>query len=93
MSTQTYRGVPVPERIQRDRTENGRYAAVFAAWREGVDDALGMMRPMVEALRFDSLCSFDHHGYCQEHGHLEPGPCPDGAARALLEATEKDGAT
>lgn len=32
----TYRGIPVPDRVQRDQTEDGRYAA----WREGVDAAL-----------------------------------------------------
>jgi hypothetical protein len=31
-------------------------------------------------------CSFDHHGYCQAHGHLggEPMSCPHGRARKLL---------
>jgi hypothetical protein len=36
----TYRGVSVPNRIQRDRDEKGTYSALFAAWREGVDAAL-----------------------------------------------------
>lgn len=35
-------------------------------------------------------CSFDHHGYCKVHGHLsgEPGSCPHGRARKLLEAID-----
>lgn len=89
MSAQTYRGVPVPERIQRDRDENRPYSALFHAWREGVDAAMGLMRPMVGALHYDTPCRVDHHGYCQEHSYLEEGPCPDGEARKLLETTKE----
>lgn len=34
----------------------------------------------------DSVCRFDHHGGCQEHGHsIEPGEmCPDIEARQYL---------
>lgn len=45
MNAETYRGVPVPDRIQRDRAENGRYSALFHAWREGVDEALDVSVP------------------------------------------------
>lgn len=35
-------------------------------------------------------CSFDHHGYCQAHGHLggEPMSCPHGRARKMLAAKD-----
>jgi alpha-D-ribose 1-methylphosphonate 5-triphosphate synthase subunit PhnI len=33
----------------------------------------------------DKICSFDHHGYCQEHGWFgEPGECNVRAAREEL---------
>jgi hypothetical protein len=38
--SELYRGVLMPNRIQRDRDEKGPYSALFAAWREGVDAAL-----------------------------------------------------
>lgn len=29
-------------------------------------------------------CSFDHHGYCQEHGYLQEGECHVARGRRLL---------
>lgn len=54
---ETYRGIPVPDRVRRDRDENRPYAAVFHAWREGVDAALALLRPMVESLHYDTPSS------------------------------------
>lgn len=89
MSATTYRGVRVPDHLRRDRAENGPYAATFNAWREGVDSAMDVMRPMVEDLHDDSPCRLDHDGCCQSHGLPTPH-CPDGQARRLLKRTEAD---
>lgn len=37
----TYRGVRVPDDVQRDRDENRQYAVKYAAWKRGVDAELG----------------------------------------------------
>lgn len=34
-------------------------------------------------------CSFDHHGYCQEHFFLQEGECPDGRAQKLFADLER----
>lgn len=38
--SETYRGIPVPDRIRQNRSEKGPYSALFVAWSEGVDAAL-----------------------------------------------------
>ena len=87
----TYRGIPVPDRVQRDRVENSPYAAVWTAWREGVDAALDITVPLVESLHFGTPCLFDHHGYCQEHGIPGAILCPDGQAQKFIAATKERG--
>lgn len=83
-----YRGVLIPDDVRRDRDENSPYAARFHAWKRGVDAALGVAVPLVESLRYDSECSLDHHGYCQEHGLPGAIPCPDGEARKFITETK-----
>lgn len=82
----TYRGIPVRETLHHnwDQLE-------AAWWRTGVRAALGVAVPLVESLRYDSECSLDHHGYCQEHGLPGAIPCPDGEARKFIEATKEEG--
>ena len=48
---------------------------------------------LVDALRDDDECWYDHHGYCQAHGWFETDPpCPDRRARELLATpTKEDG--
>lgn len=42
------------------------------------------LRELVLDLYQDSLCTFDHHGYCQEHDWFETEPgCPHGRIRAF----------
>jgi len=42
------------------------------------------LRTLVLDLYEDSLCTFDHHGYCQEHGWFETEPaCPHSRIRAF----------
>jgi hypothetical protein len=42
------------------------------------------LRTLVFDLYEDSLCTFDHHGYCQEHGWFETEPaCPHSRIRAF----------
>lgn len=36
-------------------------------------------------------CWYDHHGYCQEHGWLRDGPCPNGQAEALIAKLQREG--
>lgn len=39
---------------------------------------------LLDKLAEDTPCRFDHHGYCQEHGWLDEGPCPHRQADKLL---------
>lgn len=51
-------------------------------------------RDLAEQLYQPEPCSFDHHGGCQEHLWLEPGPgeeCPDGRAQRLFAKKEERG--
>lgn len=73
----TYRGVTVPEQLLPNEWE-------LSFWKQGVDAALAVALPVVDRLYDETECSLDHHGYCQEHGHLSEGPCPDGAAQELM---------
>lgn len=42
------------------------------------------LRELVLDLYEDSLCTFDHHGYCQEHCWFETEPaCPHSRIRAF----------
>lgn len=44
------------------------------------------MEAVLRDLIDDEPCRFDHHGYCQTHGWLQPGRCPVARARDLLAA-------
>lgn len=35
-------------------------------------------------------CRLDHHGYCQEHGHMSETICPHKRAKWLLEVHRPD---
>jgi hypothetical protein len=83
MSAETYRGIPVPD-------DWGPVGDVDD-WNRGVDAALAVTLPLVESLHWDTSCSFDHHGYCQEHSYLADGPCPDGQAQKFIAATKEEG--
>lgn len=84
-AAETYRGVPVPRECL---AYDGKPTQQF---RLGVDAALAVTVPLVESLHYDSTCSFDHHGYCQEHAHLADGPCPDGEAQKFIAAMKEGG--
>jgi hypothetical protein len=50
-------------------------------------DELRVSRELLESLRDDDPCWFDHHGGCQAHGYLSLGPgelCPQAELKALL---------
>jgi hypothetical protein len=49
------------------------------------------LRELLDDLYDDSPCSFDHHGYCQEHGWLQPGTCIMARVRAALSGDKTDG--
>lgn len=73
-----YRGVALPQIYDRMNITEQTW------WKRGADAALAVALPIVNGLYYDTPCSLDHHGYCQEHGHLDEGPCPDGEAQKLL---------
>lgn len=75
----TYRGVALPQIYGRMNITEQTW------WKRGADAALAVAVPLIDDLYNDTPCSLDHHGYCQEHGHLDEGPCPDGEAQKLLE--------
>lgn len=83
---ETYRGIPVPEGLHHNWDQHE-----ASWWRLGADAALGIAAPLVESLRYDSECSFDHHGYCQEHGLPGAIPCPDGEARKFIKEARGKG--
>ena len=64
------------EAIQKLLSENERLKKQVEVMREALE-------PLVE----DSECSFDHHGYCQEHGSLSI-PCSNQIAKDALKRTE-----
>jgi len=39
---------------------------------------------VLEQLIDDNECSFDHHGYCQEHGWMDKSTCPHALAKEIL---------
>lgn len=82
----THRGLPVPKSLLRNWDQHE-----ASWWRLGADAALGIAAPLVESLRYDSECSFDHHGYCQEHGLPGAIPCPDGEARKFIKEARGEG--
>jgi hypothetical protein len=89
MSAETYRGVPVPDRIRRDRDENRPYSVVFTAWREGVDAALGT-GPLVGLIAdFMDGAECDPDGddtsSCREHGWFGTALCPHDRARKMID--------
>lgn len=66
----------VARTVEREQTERNKR----------LQEALDLVRDLASA-NFAHPCSFDHHGYCQEHGWLETDPsCPIPRARALLDA-------
>jgi hypothetical protein len=75
----TYRGIPVQAGLRPNWDQPEAHW-----WRLGVQDALGVAVPLVGSLHYDSECSLDHHGYCQEHGLPGAIPCPDGEARKFI---------
>lgn len=65
----------------------------MAADRERLIAERDTYRDLAKELYDDEPCSFDHHGGCQAHGWLEPGPgeeCPDGRAQRLFEGGNDD---
>lgn len=51
--------------------------ALLAAAKESSekDAEIERLRGMLDELYDTNPCSFDHHGYCQEHGWLQEGTC------------------
>lgn len=76
---------------QRDK-----YQRRTAEWRQAAADVAvecNMYRDLAKDLYDNDECWFDHHGGCQAHGWLEPGPgeeCPDGRAQRLFEGGNDD---
>lgn len=42
------------------------------------------IKKLLEDLKDDRECSFDHHGYCSIHGWTNPGVCPQFRLKTLL---------
>lgn len=83
---ETYRGIPLSE-VLRSNWDTPQ--AMW--WRAGADAALDVAAPLLDDLADDEPCTLDHHGYCQMHGLPQPGPCPDGTARKLIEEARNQG--
>ena len=59
--------------------------AILRVQREA--DEVATLRGLLAWHTDDDDCSFDHHGGCQTHGHLEPAPgevCPNYLSRQVL---------
>jgi len=50
--------------------------------RDEADTRVIELEKLVEELRDDDPCYYDHHGYCQAHS-LDPAPCPHERAAKL----------
>lgn len=87
---ETYRGIPVPGRIQQDRAKNAPYSALFHAWREGVNAALDVAVPLLTAFADTEPCEFDSLGACMTHDYPPP-LCADGEARKLIKEARNEG--
>ncbi len=42
-------------------------------------------RQLLADLTDPTPCRHDHHGYCQEHNHLDDTPCPHLLAQRILD--------
>lgn len=51
----------------------------------GIEAERDELRALVADFVDPSDCRYDHHGYCQEHGWLQEGVCPNKRAKQLLE--------
>jgi hypothetical protein len=48
-----------------------------------------LLREALEGLVDPAPCDYDHHGFCQAHGHLTKGTCPQAFARLTLIAVSR----
>lgn len=49
------------------------------------------LRTLIADLTDELSCTYDHHGYCQEHAWLtDESPCPHSVAKRLLAAAKGD---
>lgn len=88
--------------FQKLRTETAKFqhalnsavqagVAMEDGWREAERER-DLYRDLAKRLYQTEPCNLDHHGGCQEHGWLEPGPgeeCPDGRAQRLFAKKEE----
>lgn len=71
------------EACGHDRETHGKAVSLQFVPKRDYDAALKIIRDLVE--HEDTGCSYDHHGYCQEHGYFETDPpCSIARGRALL---------
>lgn len=54
-----------------------------------LQEQVSRLREALKAMVDDDDCSLDHHGYCQTHGWLSEGVCPQFTAKMLLQVKEK----
>lgn len=59
---------------------NGTNAHLIAA----APDLYEVLKDMVD----ENDCSFDHHGYCQEHGWSDESECPNSRAKKVIAKVE-----
>lgn len=57
------------------------YIALKARFTEAID--------ILDCLRDDNPCHFDHHGYCQEHAWLTEGRCPQARLKDLYDRMDQ----
>ena len=57
-----------------------------------LDGEISRLYSLVYLLWDESPCRLDHHGACQEHGHIgwDGSPCPHAVAAAILPADIED---
>lgn len=83
MNGETYKGVPVPDGMR----PNWNTPEAFW-WMRGVQAALDIAVPLLDALVDEGACRFDRHGYCQEHWGLgAEGACVNEEVREFLAET------
>ena len=94
-----------PSRLTELEAENASLRSMLAGtaeWRDKYRAELSALRaaqPLTRAIELlhafadheDRPCSFDHHGYCQEHDDFSGDGCAIAKARALLDSLADKG--
>ena len=61
-------------------------AKMEAKCQQRVEEAIDIIGDLIDA----DGCSFDHHGYCQAHGYLNEGECPNSRAKKYLKFSRRE---